>query len=227
MIRPFLLAALVAAPALAQDEPLRAWQDGTIGDPPSTVTVYAADDALIDTDRRFRGDLDAITNVVATAALLHDETGAFPTTPFGLLGSRAADRTRLRALPLSDLSVSPDGDGVTVRYVPLPVDPYVREDRAVRVTVTRGEDGLYRGAYEIVRQADPDDGGERLPYDVAGRYRVLRGYGTACVDVGTVRNRLAAGSYTSRPGTNGPGTLTTRVHPPGERDPLYFQNPLR
>ncbi|PAP77808.1 hypothetical protein [Rubrivirga marina] len=227
MIRSLLLAALVAAPALAQEEPLRARQDGTIGDPTPMVTVYAADEGLFETDRQFRDDLRAITNVVATAALVHDATGAYPTTTFGLLGSRPADRTRLRGMPLSDFTVSRDGDGVVVRYVPLPVDPYVREDRVVRVTVTQDADGLYKGDYEILRQADPDEGGERLPYDVAGRYRVTRGYGTACVDVATVQQQLAAGSYAPEPGTLGPEPLTTRVHPVGDDEPVYYENPAR
>lgn len=204
MIRSLLLVVLVAAPALAQSDP-----------------------ALGPTDAQFRDDLRAVTNVVATAALVHDATGAFPTTTFGLLGSPAADRTRLRGMPLSDLTVSRDGDGVVVRYVPLPVDPYVREDDVVRVTISQDPDGLYKGAYEILRQADPDEGGERLPYDVAGRYRVVRGYGTACVDVATVRDRLAAGSYTPEPGTLGPEPLTTRVHPVGRVEPLFYRNPAR
>ncbi len=228
MIRPFLLAALVAAPALAQDGPLTARADGTVGDPvPMSVTVPPADEALFDTDRQFRDDLRAVTNVVATVALVHEATGAFPTSTFDLLGSRAADQTRLRGMPLSDLSVSRDGDGLVVRYVPLPVDPYVREDDVVRITITRDAGELYKGDYEILRQADPDEGGKRLPYDVAGRYRVLRGYGTACVDVATVRDRLAAGSYAPEPGTLGPEPLTTRVHAVREAETVYFQNPAR
>ena len=200
MIRTLLLAALVAAPVLAQSDP-----------------------ALAPTADQFRDDLRAITNVVATAALVHDATGAYPTTTFGLLGAAAADRTRLRATPLSDLTVGRDGDGIVVRYVPLPVDPYVREDRVVEVAVSRGEDGLYKGTYEILRRADPDEGGERLPYDVAGRYRVTRGFGTACVDVATVRQRLAAGAYAPEPGSLGPEGLTVRVHPPGEAAPVYYE----
>ncbi len=227
MIRALLLAGLVASPALAQEEPLRARQDGTIGNPTPMVTVYAADEGLFETDRQFRDDLRAITNVVATIALVHDATGAYPTTTFGLLGSTWADRTGLRKTPLSDLTVSRNGDGIVVRYVPLPVDPYVREDEVVQVTIAQDPDGLYKGAYEILRQADPDEGGERLPYDVAGRYRIVRGYGTTCVDVATVQERLAAAAYAPEPGTLGPEPLETRVHPAGETEPVYYANPAR
>lgn len=227
MTRSLLLAALVAGPALAQSDTLTARQDGTIGDPIPTAIAYADDEALRDVDRRFRADLRTITNVVATAALVHDEDGAYPSTAFDLLGNPAADRTDLRGTPFSTLSVSRDGDGVTVRYVPLPTDPYVRMDRVVEITVSQDADGRYNGDYEVLRREDPDDGGAQIPYDTAGRYRVTRGFGTACVDVGTVRQRLAAGTYAPEPGSLGPEGLTVRVHPPGEAEPVYYQNPTR
>ncbi|WP_420454250.1 hypothetical protein [Rubrivirga sp.] len=200
MTRLLLLAALVAAPALAQSDP-----------------------ALAGTADQFRDDVRAVTAMVATAALLHDADGAFPRTPFGLLGSAQAGRTDLRSFPLSDLLVGGDGDRLVLDYTPLPQDPYVRQDRVVRVVVTRDADGLYKGAYEITRRADPDDGGERLPYDVAGRYRVERGFGTACVDVETIRLQLASGSFDPEPGTLGPTPLAIRVHPPGEDEPVFYQ----
>ena len=227
MTRSLLLAALVAGPALAQSDVLAARQDGTIGDPTPEVLAYAADDDFFGVDQRFRADLRTITNVVATAALLHDESGDYPSTTFGLLGSREADRTGLRETPFSTLSVSRDGDGVTVRYIPLPTDPYVRMDRVVEVTVSQDANGQYKGAYEVLRREDPDEGGAQIPYDTAGRYRVTRGVGTACVDVATVRQRLAAGTYAPEPGSLGSEGLTVRVHPPGEAEPVYYQNPVR
>jgi hypothetical protein len=208
MIRALLLAGLVASPALAQIDPFTA----------------ESDPVLAETAAHFRGeDVRDVTDVVATVALVYDATGAFPTTAFEVLGSQAADQTGLRREPLSDFSVSRGGDGVVVRYVPLPVDPYVREDLVVSVAITRGDDGLFTGAYEILRQSDPDEGGERLPYDVAGRYRVLRGYGTACVDVATVRERIAAGTYSPEPGSLGPSRMAIRVHPLGEETPVYSE----
>ncbi len=200
MTRLLLLAVLTTAPVLAQSDP-----------------------ALAGTADQFRDDVRVVTAMVATAALAHDADGAFPRTPFGLLGSADAGRTGLRDVALSDLSVGGDGDRLVLDYTPLPRDPYVRQDRVVRVVVTRDADGLYQGAYEITRRADPDDGGERLPYDVAGRYRVERGFGTACVDVETVRTQLAAGSFDAEPGTLGPTPLTVRVHPPGEDEPVFYE----
>ena len=181
------------------------------------------DPALAPTAEQFRDDLRTITNMVATAALVHDATGAFPTTAFGLLGHPAADRTALRTTPLSSFNVSTDGGRLVLDYVPLPEDPYVRQDDVVRVVVTPGADGRYTGDYEIRRRDDLDRGGRMLPYDTAGRYRVERGYGTACVDLATVRDRLAAGTYAPEPGTLSTEPLTIRVHPTGEAAPVFYQ----
>lgn len=200
MIRALVLATLLAAPALAQSDP-----------------------ALAPTADRFRADLTTVTAMLATAALVHDATGTFPDTPYALLGSADADRTGLRDVPLSEISVSRDGDGIAVRYVPLPVAPYTRDDEVVTLDISRADDGTYSGAYRITRRADPDDGGRMIPYDTAGRYRVDRGSGTACVDVATVRERLAAGTYTNAPGTLGPEPLTVRVVPLDADAPVYYQ----
>ncbi len=204
----FLLAFLLAAPLAGAQTPRPATEAG--------------DPALAATADQFRDDLRTVTAMVATAALVHDADGAFPRTPYELLGSVSADQTDLRDVALSSLSVT-GGERMVLDYVLLPQSPYVRQDRVVRVEITRDADGLYKGAYEITRRADPDDGGARLPYDVAGRYRVERGVGTACVDVATARLQLAAGSFTAEPGTLGPTPLTVRVHPPGERAPVFYQ----
>ena len=201
MTRALLLAALVAAPAFAQ----------------------TGDLALAPTADQFRDDLLTITNVVATAALVYDQTGAFPDTPFALLGSRAADRTDLRRAPLSSLDLRPDGDRVVIEVVPLPDSPYVRTDDVMTVTVSRDADGLFKGDYEIRRRRAPADGADPLPYDRAGRYLVTRGFGTACVDLDTVRERLTAGTYTPEPGSLGPEGLAVRVHPVGEAEPVFYR----
>ena len=181
------------------------------------------DAALAPAADAFRDDLRVVTNVVATAALVHDATGAFPTTPFALLGSREAGRTDLRATPLSALTAQTDGGRAVYEAVLLPTDPYVREDEVVRVTVYRGDDGLYKGDYEVRRREAAADGAASLPYRVDGRYRIGRGLGTACVDVATVRQRLAAGTYAPEPGALGPEGLTVRVVPPGASEPVYYQ----
>ena len=203
-----LLAALVAAPALAQAPPLAA---------------PTSDPVLSETADLFRDDVRLVTNLVATAALVHDADGAFPTTPFGLLGSDAAGQTDLRATPLSDLQVERDGERLIVTAVPLPRDPYVREDRVIRLAVTPGEGGRYTGDYEVVRRADPDQGGRRLAYDQAGRYLVERGFGTACVDLDVVRGLLAAGTYAPEPGSLSAAPLTVTVHPVGEAEPVFYR----
>ena len=202
MTRALLLTALLAAPALAQ----------TTGDP-----------ALAPTADRFRTDLRTITNVVATAALVYDRTGAYPDTPYALLGSRAADQTGLRRTPISFLSLDRSGDQVVVELVPLPSDPYVRTDDVMRITVSRGADGLFTGDYEIRRRQAPADGADPLPYDRTGRYLVTRGFGTACVDLGTVQDRLAAGTYAPEPGTLGTRELTVEVRPVGEAEPVLYR----
>lgn len=200
MTRLFLLGALLPCVALAQ----------------------TSDPALAPTADQFASDLEAVSHVLATVALIHGETGVYPRTPFGLLGSRQADRTRLRGRSLSALSVTPTSSGLTVRYVPLPTAPYVRQDRPVEMTVAL-EDGLYKAEYEIVRREDPDDGGDRIAYDQAGRYRVARGFGMACVDLEVVQRQLAAGTFRAEPGTLGPEPLTVQVHPVGRDSPVFYR----
>jgi len=189
----------------------------------ASATFAQSDPALAPTAAMFRGDLRGVTNMVATAALVHDATGAYPTTPFALLGSAPAGRTGLRALPLSDLTVTASGDRVVFRYVPLPVAPYVREDKVVHLTITQGDDGIYTGTYEIRRREAPADGASPLPYDRAGHYRVEFGAGTACVDAATVRQRLASGTFDPEPGTLGPAPLALRVRPIGEAEPVFYR----
>ncbi len=189
----------------------------------ASPVLAQSDPALASTADAFRDDLRLVTNVVATTALIHDATGAFPTTPFGLLGSAAARQTELRSTPLSELDIHSEADRVVLRYVPLPVAPYVREDEVVEIAIQRGEDGTYTGAYQITRREALDDGGARIPYDEAGRYRVERGFGTACVDLATVRAQLAAGTYAPEPGTLGPEPLAIRVHPPGDAAPVFYE----
>ena len=189
----------------------------------TTDRAPASDPVLAPTADRLRDDLRTVTHMVATAALAYDAAGEFPTTPFGLLGSAAAAQTGLRATPLSDLAVSRDGDRLVLSYVPLPQSPYVRQDRVVRLVVTPGADGRFTGDYEVRRREDPDRGGRALPYDTAGRYRVERAFGTACVDLAVVQGQLAAGTFAPEPGTLSAEPLTIRVHPVGESAPVYYR----
>lgn len=202
MKRLLALAALLATtPALAQT-----------GDP-----------ALAPTAGALRADLETVMRVASTAALAHAETGAFPASAFDLLGRSWSAGTGVRSTPLSSMTVAPSGGEVEVGYVPLPTDPYVREDEVVTFTLRPEADGLYRGTYTIVRRADPDDGGATLPYSVAGRYRVERAVGTFCIEAERVRSLVAEGRFTPDPALLSREPLTLRVHPPGEPEPVYYE----
>ena len=155
------------------------------------VSVSSASaQSLSDTDVLFRSDLELVARVAATAALVHDQTGAFPSDAFDLMGSHWAAETGLRSASLSSISVSPEGEAVRVRYNPLP-RPYVSDDLLADVTIVRDEDGTYTARHALQRRTDPDRGARALPYDRAGRYRVDRAGGTLCVDLAVVRELLA------------------------------------
>ena len=201
----FLLTALAATPAFAQ-----------------------SDAPLARTAETFQDDLGGLARLATTAALVHERTGAFPATPFALLGSPEADGTGARSFRLSALDVTTAGDSLTMRYVPLPVAPYVREDLVVTATVRRDAAGRYAVRHEMRRFADADDGGRRLLYDHAGVYRVERGYGGLCIDATMARTQIAAGTYTPTSALyTATGDLTLRVHPPGEAEPLFFETSRR
>lgn len=195
MIRTLSLAVLLAASANAQ--------------------------TLSQTDALFRSDLTTVARVAATASLIHDQTGAFPATPFALLGSGWADRTGLRGVSLSTISVEPAADGVRVVYNPLPC-PYVSDDLVAEVVVTRQPDGDYLATHELRRRADPDRGGRALPYDRADGVRVDEAGGTLCVDLAVVQQALADGTFASTlPHLDGDG-LPVRVRSLDGRDRVLY-----
>ena len=213
MTRLLLLAAL-AAPLAASAQ----------SDPALDRRPISSDPALAPTAAQFGSDLDVLARLTATAALVRERTGQFPTTPFALLGSDEAGPTGARALPLSALDVTAAGDSLVMRYVPLPVAPYVREDLVVTATVTRNAAGLARVRHEMRRYADPDDGSRLLLYDRAGTYRVERGYGDLTLDVVAARRAVDAGAFAPRDVfETSLGDLTVRVHPTGEAQPVYFE----
>ena len=186
--------------------------------------VVAQDTApLAGTAATFRSDLTDLTRLATTAALVRERTGAFPDTPFALLGSPEGAETGARAFPLSALSVAAAGDSVTLRYTPLPV-PYIRENLVVTATVRPDDAGRYAVRHEMHRFADEDDGGRALLYDRAGDYRVGKGFGNLCIDPAEARSMIASGTY--RPenalvATRGP--LTLRVHPTGQSTPVIYE----
>lgn len=198
MRRLALLLAVLAAPALAQDLP-----------------AATAD--------QFRDDVQLVTRTVATVALLHNADGVYPSTAFALLGGRAAGQTGLRggaSAALSALTVETDGSSVAIEMVPLPREPYAREDDVIRIVVSL-DDGYYKGRYEIQRREDPDDGGGTVAYDRRDGLIVTRAFGTACVDVEEARAQLMAGTFTAAPGSLGPSPLEIRVHPDAPEPTLF------
>lgn len=195
--------------------------------PPALAQTASGDAVLERTADLLRDDLEHLTWMTATAALLHEADGAFPDGPFALLGSAAATRTGLRALPLSSLTVGRRGGQLRLTYVPLPQDPYVPEDRVVALTVAPDGAGRYVGTYEVRRRADLDAGGAALPYDRAGRYRVRRARGTVTVATDLVRAALADGAFAPDPAAFDPEPVVLRVVPPGESEPVYYQTTAR
>ncbi len=146
------------------------------------------DEAAVDLDDQ----LDAPGLLAATAVLYHTSTERYPVTPFDLLGSKAARETGLQNLGLSDLTVSPDGNGVRLNYTLLPTaaDP---SDRFGSVTVTETDTaGTYTVGLLLERIADPDLSGKALPLAQRGVYNVVRAKGTLCAEVETIRERIAA-----------------------------------
>ena len=205
-----LLVALLAAPLLAP---------GTASAQPSPV-----EPALARTAATFADDLSDLARVATAAALVRERTGAYPATPFALLGSPEAGQTGAAAFPLSALDVTAAGDSLALRYVPLPVAPYVREDLVVTATVSRGADGRTLVRHEMRRFADAEAGGGRLLYDRAGGYRVERGYGSLFIDTAAAQRSIASGAFVPRDVFETSfGDLTVRVHPPGEAAPVYFE----
>ena len=191
--------------------------------------VAAQTDApLARTAARFETDLADLARLATAAVLVRERTGAFPATPFELLGAPEAAETRARSFPLSELTVAAAGDSLTMRYVPLPVSPYVREDLVVTATLRPDADGRYTVTHEMRRRRDAEDGGGALLYDRAAEYRVERGFGRLCIDPALARAMVADGTFGNaafpRMALNATtGDLRLRVHPPGEAEPVFFE----
>ncbi len=210
MLRSLLLLLAFAGPAAAQS------------------AEDASDPVLAPTEARLRADLDLALRLATTAILVHDRTGTFPTDAFALLGSDEAGPTGARALALSALTMeAPPAEAATAigafRVVPLPTDPYVRDDTPMHVVVLRRADGTYEVQTRVRRERDPDLGGGRLLYDSVGRYEVQSGVGVVCVDLARVRAMLAAGTFSPEPTALSAEPFMVRVVPPGEDAPVYYR----
>lgn len=139
----------------------------------------ANDPALAPVAETFRADLDRIGRLATAAARIHARDGAFPATPFALLGDPEGERAR--ALPLRAIAVAPRGTALQITAEPLPTDPYTPDRTRFEVTVEARADGRYDVRHEITRARAPEAGGAALPYAVAGTYRVERAFGALCV----------------------------------------------
>ena len=187
------------------------------------VSAQTNDAALGQTADLFARDLAGLTRLATAAALVHERTGAFPATPFALLGAPEGGQTGARTFSLSELVVSAAADSLVLRYVPLPTSPYTRDDLVVTASVTADEAGRYTVRHEMRRRADLDLGGRALLYDRAGTYEIGKGFGDLCLDAARAREAIAAGRFTPDPALLGPEPLTLRVHPPGAPAPVYYQ----
>lgn len=129
--------------------------------------------------------------IAATAALVRESEGAYPQSPFELLGSRVAEETGLRRLPLSALTLTPDADGLRIEFALLPT----REDPSTRygslVLRTGDEPSAYVADLLMEREDDPDVRPGPLPLAREGDYAVRRARGQLCLDVDVVRERVA------------------------------------
>ena len=186
------------------------------------------DAPLAATAARFEADLADLARIATAAVLVRERTGAFPDSPFALLGAPEAAATLARRFPLSELSVAASGDSLALRYVPLPVAPYVREDLVVTATVRPDSAGTYVVTHEMRRRRDAEDGGAGLLYDRAAEYRVERGFGRLRINVARAQAMVADGTFRDaafpRMALNANvDDLTLRVHPPGRSEPVFFE----
>lgn len=143
--------------------------------------------------------LEAPGLLAATTLLYHETNGRYPSTPFELLGSTEARETGLQSLGLSALSLSPDGDGLSLNYTLLPstADP---SDRFGTITVAETDTaGTYDVGLLLERIADPDFSARSLPLAREGQYAVVRARGSLCAEVATVRERVRSGEAVGTP----------------------------
>jgi hypothetical protein len=123
--------------------------------------------------------------LAATAALIAAERGQFPTSPFELLGSPQALVTGARNLNLSELTLTPEGEGVRLTYILLPR----RDDPTDRIgsMLVRDAGDQYEAQVALTRRDDPDHTGR--PLDIAERDMVMvrRLDGRLCIDLAEVR----------------------------------------
>ncbi len=169
-MRPLTYLALLAVALLPA---LAAAQDVTDREPVSD-DVDAAAAAMED-------DLQVLSLLAATAALIHERTGAYPAGAFELLGAPEADRTGARGLLLSSLTVTPSADGVDVAYGRTPWAEDPTERGAAFTLAPDAEAGGYAARFTLSHNADADFGGRRLLIAREGALEVRDASGRICL----------------------------------------------
>lgn len=155
--------------------------------------------------------LDAPGLLAATAILHHAQHERYPSDAAALLGSAAARETGLQQLGLSALTLSPDSDGLTMRYTLLPTqgDP---SDRLGSISVAASDtSATYNVRIRMERIVDPDLATRPLPLAQEGQYAVVRANVTLCADVETLRAR--AGQNAGDPPLDGSTSYTVTFTP--------------
>ncbi|HLA64129.1 MAG TPA: hypothetical protein VK610_06855 [Rhodothermales bacterium] len=147
--------------------------------PPEPVAdeIDAAAGALED-------DVEVLSLLAATAALIHERTGSYPATQFALLGSPEADRTGAVGLLLSGLTLTPTAAGLEVSYGRTPWAGDGSEHGATFTLAPDAEAGGYAARFTLSRTADIDFGGRRLLFAREGELEVRNAGGRICLDLG-------------------------------------------
>ena len=130
--------------------------------------------------------------LAATAALIHDEQGRYPTTPFELLSAPVAADTELRGITFADLGLSADADTLRIVYLLTPT-PETPTERGGAVLVFRTADG-YTARFRLAHRDDADFSTRLLPITQANLLRVRETRGVLCLDLAHIRALLTDGT---------------------------------
>jgi hypothetical protein len=152
---------------------------------PDTDVQAAADD--------LQGHLDVPGRLLAAAALVHAETGAFPSSAFDLLGTEEATRTGASALRLSSLTPNADRDGFTATFT-TPAQPNGETEQQGDVGVRFDGDGRYTATFRLMERNDTDLRGGRRYVAQSGRMVVRSVGGTLALSLDDLNAALAAGT---------------------------------
>ncbi|MEM8558166.1 MAG: hypothetical protein AAGG50_10120 [Bacteroidota bacterium] len=162
--------------------------------------------ALADASNDLQAQLAEPSRLMAAAALLHAETGTFPTTAFDLLGSMPAADTEARQVRLSTLGLSEAGETLQVLYIlaPSQADP---TERVGGFLLTSTGAGTYTAEFRLDRREDQTE--RPLPVAVSGAVEVRRALGTIRIDTAQLTQALADEVRTEAPFVPGAGITYT------------------